>query len=242
MWHKVKLVAGTSMASRWIVCKQGDSLLRFGELVALARSGEVTEEDLVKAEWENEWRPAHTVVGLFYSVRREAASAPLEMPAGSASPCDSQTSSHDFSFDDLDHELLQDAEAPASEVTEVGWQRRIRELATFQSTTEQEVKSHETSEVRLLVEAALMEADTTAATSRSDRFLQTVERAWSAIWSMTTLWLGAGLVLAGMICWAVLTYSRMSAYRFPKAGYTSGYVLPIFGNLTAGDLWLIVRT
>ena len=58
------------MASRWVVSQRGAETLAFGELVALARSGGLSEDDLVKAEWDTEWRPAHTVVGLFYRVRR----------------------------------------------------------------------------------------------------------------------------------------------------------------------------
>ena len=53
------------MASRWIVSKQGTQKLAFSELVELARQGKLVEHDLVKADWEPEWRPASTVVGLF---------------------------------------------------------------------------------------------------------------------------------------------------------------------------------
>ncbi len=58
------------MASRWLVNSREGSWFTFGELVTLARSGELSQDHLVKAEWDPDWRPAHSVVGLFYRAKR----------------------------------------------------------------------------------------------------------------------------------------------------------------------------
>jgi hypothetical protein len=60
------------MATRWYYKAFGQELgpMPFGELVQLARCGELTTDDWVRAAHEGDWRRAETVVGLFYMARR----------------------------------------------------------------------------------------------------------------------------------------------------------------------------
>ncbi len=70
------------MATQWYYKAFGQELgpLPFRELTRMVRAGELTEEDLVRAIHEREWRRADTVVGLFHMARRESF-AEVEDPA-----------------------------------------------------------------------------------------------------------------------------------------------------------------
>src|SRR5262245_13358186 len=60
------------MATRWYyrACGQDLGPVSFHQLARLVREGSVTEEDAVRAEWENEWHCAAGVVGLFHTAHR----------------------------------------------------------------------------------------------------------------------------------------------------------------------------
>ncbi len=235
------------MASRWIVNKHSDTSLAFSELVSLARSGELTEDDLVKADWEPEWRPAHTVVGLFYRVRRTEREIVDEHPAEfNSAEQSSLISECAFSFDDLaaDMTLEVASETDQPPPADPRWMQRYREV------TEQRVAAaaaatlepleNQTS-IRLLADAAV------AAQDRRSAFRDHLFR-WQKRWARFREAAGSPFVfrLASAVFVAVLfsmsfaSWSKQTALRFPKPGMPDRYVVPGLGDCTPREFRVVL--
>ena len=235
------------MASRWIVYKQGEATLAFGEMVALARAGEIEEEDLVKADWEPEWRPAHTVVGLFYRVRRAVTESVVESQSTGALQSDSLSSPETgFSFEDLAANLCLEA-AEASEQTPTAdprWMQRYREV-TEQRAGEVALPLPDaipgTSSVRLLADEAV------AAQERRTAWREQLDR-WQGRWSRgrefasspVVFRVACALFVAVVVSLSLASWSRQTAMRFPKPGMPDRYVVPGLGDCTPKEFGVVL--
>jgi hypothetical protein len=235
------------MASRWILYKQEGTTLAFGELVALAREGEINEEDLVKADWEPEWRPAHTVVGLFYRVRRIQTESVAESPLTGAPLSDSLTSPETgFSFDDIAADLCLET-AGASEQTppaDPRWMQRYREV-TEQRAGEVALPLPDAmpgiSSVRLLADEAV------AAQERRTALQEQLHR-WQGRWNRSREFAGSPVVfrvacavfVAVLVSLSLATWSRQTAMRFPKPGMPDRYVVPGLGDCTPKEFGVVL--
>jgi hypothetical protein len=235
------------MASRWLIHKRGDESLAFGELVGLARSGNLSEEDLVKADWEPEWRPAHTVVGLFYRVRRAAFETVGESRSSGEASTPLQSSSESaFSFDDLAVDLaLETADDSISAPTaDPRWMQRYREVTeqrvaeTADSPIAPEIGA---SSMRLLAEAAV------AAQERRWAFRDRLGR-WQDRWNRVRVFAGSPLVfrlacavfVAVLVSVSLASWSRQAALRFPKPGMPDRYVVPGVGDCTPKEFSVVL--
>ena len=232
------------MASRWLVHKRGEESLAFGELVSLARGGDLSEADLVKADWEPDWRPAHSVVGLFYRVRRAANDPVLVAPSSPAPPPLGPESA--FSFDDLAHDLpLEEADDSVPAPTaDPRWMQRYREV-TEQRNAEAELSASApamgSSSLQLLADAAV------AAQERRKAFRERLGR-WQDRWQRVRNFAGSPLVfrLASAVFVAVLvsvslaSWSRQTALRYPKHGMPDRYVVPGLGDLTPKEFSVVL--
>ncbi len=235
------------MASRWIVYKQGEATLAFGEMVTLARAGEIEEEDLVKADWEPEWRPAHTVVGLFYRVRRAETESVVESHTSGAPQSDSLSSPETgFSFEDLAADLCLET-AEASEQTPTAdprWMQRYREV-TEQRAGEVALLSSDaipgTSSVRLLADEAV------AAQERRTAWREQLDR-WQSRWNRSREFAGSPIVfrvacavfVAVVVSLSLASWSRQTAMRFPKPGMPDRYVVPGLGDCTPKEFRVVL--
>ena len=233
------------MASRWLIHHRGETTLAFGELVGLARSGDLSEEDLVKADWEPEWRPAHTVVGLFYRVRR-AAYEPVVVSRSSTAPpqLDSEST---FSFDDLAAVLpLEEAdESVQAPTADPRWMQRYRDV-TEQRAAEaalavQEAPEMGVSSMQLLADAAV------AAQERRSAFRERMGR-WQERWNRGRAFAGSPVVfrfasavfVAVLVSVSLASWSRQTALRFPKSGMPDRYVVPGLGDLTPKEFSVVL--
>ena len=235
------------MASRWIVYKQGEATLAFGEMVALARAGEIEEEDLVKADWEPEWRPAHTVVGLFYRVRRAVTESVVESQSTGAPQSDSLSCPETgFSFEDLAADLcLETAEdSEQAPTADPRWMQRYREV-TEQRAGEVALPSPDampgTSSVRLLADEAV------AAQERRTAWREQLSR-WQGRWNRGREFAGSPMVfrvacavfVAVVVSLSLATWSRQTAMRFPKPGMPDRYVVPGLGDCTPKEFRVVL--
>ena len=225
------------MASRWIVHRHGEATLVFSELVGLARSGQLTEEDLVKADWEPDWRPAHTVVGLFYRVRRPdqqlgGDSFTLER-AVPARPAHTEAA---FSFDDLAADLTLEAvdESVTAPTADPRWMQRYREVhdqRAAEAALSPLKAATESASMQLLADAAV------AAMERKSAFGDRVSR-WRNRWKRGRELAGSPMVfrlfcaffVAVLVSASVASWSRQAALRFPKPGRPDRYVVPGWGD------------
>lgn len=235
------------MASRWIVYKHGEATLAFGEMVALARAGEINEEDLVKADWEPEWRPAHTVVGLFYRVRRTESDLVTESCSTGAPPSGSLNRPETgFSFDDLSAELCLESagELEQSPTADPRWMQRYREVTEQRAEEAAHSASatlSETSSIRVLVDEVV------AAQERRTAFRERLFR-WQGRWNRGRKFVGSpivfrvacGLFVAVLVSLSLATWSRQTALRFPKPGMPDRYVVPGLGDCTPKEFGVVL--
>ncbi len=232
------------MASRWLVHKRGDESLAFGEMVSLARGGDLSEEDLVKADWEPEWRPAHTVVGLFYRVRRATYEPAVESRSSTAPPqLDSESA---FSFDDLAVDLSLEAadDSVPAPTADPRWMQRYREV-TEQRIAEAELTASApemgASSMQLLADAAV------AAQERRWAFRDQMYR-WQDRWNRGRQFAGSPWVfrlacavfVAVLVSVSLASWSRQTALRFPKPGMPDRYVVPGLGDLTPKEFRVVL--
>lgn len=230
------------MASRWLVNRREGAWFTFGELVMLARSGELSQDHLVKAEWEPDWRPAHTVVGLFYRAKRSEATVTAD--AEQASPLALPDTDVGFRIDDLEaaQELQSAEELESSNLA--GWQKRlyeVQESRSRDSVLDESAPAQDVSKtMQLLVDAAMPR-------KRVLPWQQRVER-WRSIWNGFYEWLNttaalrlvAGAVVTAFLGWGFFYYSRLSALRFPRPDMPDRFIVPILGDCTPAEFYFIL--
>ncbi len=235
------------MASRWIVFKRGEATLAFGEMVGLARAGEINEDDLVKADWEPEWRPAHTVIGLFYRVRRSVTESVAESQSTGAPQADALSSPESgFSFEEIAADLCLEpaGESEQTPTADPRWMQRYREV-TEQRGSEVALPSPDampgTSSVRLLADEAV------AAQERRTAFREQLSR-WQGRWDRGRTFAGSPVVfrvtcavfVAVVVSLSLATWSRQTAMRFPKPGMPDRYVVPGLGDCTPKEFGVVL--
>lgn len=230
------------MASRWLVNSREGAWFTFGELVMLARSGELSQDHLVKAEWEPDWRPAHTVVGLFYRAKRSEATVTADTEQ--AWPLAVPDSDAGFRIDDLEatQELQSAEEIETSNLA--GWQKRLHEVQESRSRDsaidERAPAQNASNAMQMLFEAAMPR-------KRVSLWQQRVER-WRSIWNGFYEWLNttaalrlvAGAVVTAFISWGFFYYSRLSALRFPRPDMPDRFIVPILGDCTPAEFYFIL--
>lgn len=229
-----------------MVHKRGNTLLAFGEMVSLARGGDLQEEDLVKAEWEPDWRPAHSVVGLFYRVRRAASETVVDSPSPSSLPPASNDNGESaFSFEDLACDLPLEVadESEQAPIADPHWMRRYREVSqqrAAEAALAPPVLAGGPS-MQLLAEAAI------AAQEQRSAFRERL-CLWQNRWQRARQFAGSPLMfrLASAVCVATLvslsvaSWSRHTALRFPKTGMPDRYVVPGLGDCTPKEFCVVL--
>ena len=242
-WYSGVPDAGAQMASRWFVHDRGEESLAFGELVALARSGSLAEEDLVKADWEPEWRPAHTVVGLFYRVRRAERETVVETQAATP-PQDNSESG--FSFDDLAADLsLESAdESVPAPTADPRWMQRYREVSeqrAAEAALATPVQAEGPSSMQLLADAAVAAQERRSAfRDRMTLWQDRWNRAREFVGSPVVFRLASAVFVATLVSVGLASWSRQAALRFPKPGMPDRYVVPGVGDCTPKEFSVVL--
>ena len=221
------------MGSRWVVNQRESTWFSFGELVLLARSGELQPDDLVKADWELEWHPARTVVGLFYRAKQTEPSQPTEPePARSE---DAGISIHDLEAS----QDLQPAESAADSVpVNTGWQKRLREVQEAKSvdvSVDSSTASNSESMQRLIAETLVAKAEPSRWARRFDRWKAVGASLYEWLHSTTAIRLVGGSIVAVLAGWAFYHSARQTALRFPREDMPDRLVVPFAGDCTPGE-------
>jgi hypothetical protein len=177
-------------------------------LVQFVRAEQLAADDLVREEWNPEWRPAALAVGLFHMAGRqdlfdrwEAEQAELRRQEEEAR-----------------------AAAAAGGEDEPSWQKRLREveaehaalLAAERAEREAELAANATrTEIDETLAAALEEIE-----ARDREFEPTrLQRLWRTVANPETAhvmfrWLPT-LVVPNVLAWWILAWSEVEAQRFP---------------------------
>jgi hypothetical protein len=178
----------------------------FSELVRLVRADGLSADDLVREEWNQEWRPAAMAVGLFHMAGRQDLIEKWEAERREA---------------EQNKQEAREAELAAANAAqpeeEPAWQRRLREVATQREAERDE--QWETASTRIQIdqalEAALEEIEAREkgqAPSRMQRWLgsaaspQTLHALFR--WSVT-------LAIPNLAAAGILRWSEEQAQRFP---------------------------
>lgn len=224
------------MATRWRYRLSGREFgpVAFRELVSLVRNGTLRPDDLVRGEWEDDWHPAATVVGLFHMAQREDVWEQWQAEALQKSA--DESGAHD------EHELAESVSQAGKENVDQGggdslpadlegsmppqpsWLRRLREVTSRRSaaaSARRDVQRLEADARRL--ERQIQDA-TSAAVARSERRrasrpFQQWQQALSSRFSPNTLRavfrLAMALVVANLTAWGILSWSTAQSQRFP---------------------------
>ena len=235
------------MASRWNVQKRGTMSLAFGELVSLARSCELTEDDLVKADWDLEWRPAHSVVGLFHHVRRTELEQCVEPSAASPSANESTDfSACRFPIDELAADLLLETagESEAVPTAAPRWMQRYRDVSEQRAALASHAslnRAADPSSIQIFVDAAIQSQDRrTTLHDRMSRWVGRWKRLREFSRSPIAIRMTCGILLALLVCVTVASWSRQAALRFPKPGLPDGFLVPLLGDCTPREFLIVL--
>ncbi len=210
----------------------------FRELVRLVRDGTLGVDDLVKADWEQEWRPAAEVVGLFHMAGRADV---LELWEAERANC-AQEAGDSATLDEVlnQAEVLSDEEIPAWQRrwAQVQEQQKVLEAEKAQELREQYEGAKSQQKIRDAISAAEAVLDRREAGRRPGRL-----QGWKdAVFSSNSLhsafrW-GMTIVAANLVAFGVLTWSETEVQRYPKRGTASALqqqVFPFFGKCSSGE-------
>jgi hypothetical protein len=227
------------MATRWHYQRLNVELgpVGFDELVRLVRAEGLGADDLVREEWNSEWRPAALAVGLFHMAgrqdlfdkweaeqeeRRRAEEEARQAEEAARGAAEARGEGIDF-----------DPDEPA-------WMRRLREVEAQRRA--QEVDERAAREEELLATKLSIDIDeaTAAALAELEAREQAVQPTRLARWvgrfaSPATLhrvfrW-GLTLVVPNVAAAAILSWSEVEAQRYPSraAAAAETRVFPIWG-------------
>ncbi|RLS57605.1 MAG: DUF4339 domain-containing protein [Planctomycetota bacterium] len=237
------------MASFWFSQKNESSgPLAFRELVEWARSGRLHEDDLVRAEWESEWRPARSVVGLFYSARRSVSERTITVTSRETSPRDSLTEKQVVEPSSSATEITRaprDSSETVLEPSPSRWQERIHQVRDGQHSpppfSTAPPRTPPRDQVRVLVDAAFANQQARQLrTNASSRWLSRIRAGIDRLRSPRVFRLACAGVLASAVCLLTIHWGRINATRFPRAAAREEYLLPLIGYCSRFELGIVL--
>ncbi|MFV0445930.1 MAG: GYF domain-containing protein [Planctomycetaceae bacterium] len=200
------------MATLWHCRRLNTELgpVGFHEMVKLVRAEQLSADDLVREEWNPEWRPAASAVGLFHMAGRQDLVDKWE--------------SEQEELRRQEEAARLAAEATATEDDEPAWQKRLRDVEAERVALEGEQRAER--EAELAANATRTEIDETLAAALAE--IEEREKAlqpsrWQRLWgafanpetaSLAFRWLPT-LAVPNLIAWQILQWSEVEAQRFP---------------------------
>lgn len=203
----------------------------FRDMVDLVREGQIGADDLTRADWEQEWRPAAEVVGLFHMAGREDLLAAWQAERErlrAIAKADQATPGLSLKDESADN----DDQLP-------GWQRRLLDIRArnAQQAELAERASHDArspSQLNAAIAAAASELD--GRDSKRRRWLRwKTERNGPVTQAHLALRWGLTMVTANVVAFSILHWSASEERRFPvRNPQTSARVqiFPMWGNCT----------
>lgn len=237
------------MASFWFSQKNESSRpLAFRELVEWARSGRLHEDDLVRAEWESEWRPARSVVGLFYTARRSSSELTITATSRETFPRNSLIEKQVVEPSPSATEVTrnpQDSLEPVPEPPPSRWKERIQQVRDGQLSpppfSVEPPRTPPRDQVRVLVEAAFANQQARQLRNNgSSRWLHTIRAGVNWLRAPWVFRLVCAGVLASATCLLTIHWGRINAMRFPRAAAREEYLLPLIGYCSRFELGIVL--
>ncbi|MFV0442774.1 MAG: GYF domain-containing protein [Planctomycetaceae bacterium] len=209
----------------------------FHDLVKLVRAEQLAADDLVREEWNSEWRPAALAVGLFHMAGRQDLVDKWE------------AEQEELRRQEETARLA--AEGAAAEENEAAWQKRLREVEAEREALE--AAEREEREAELAANATSTEIDETLAAALAEieereKALQPTrwQRLWGAFANPETArlafrWLPT-LAVPNLIAWQILQWSEVEAQRFPdRQSLSSGMRnFPVWGECDSGMYFFLL--
>lgn len=220
------------MATRWHYQRLNVELgpVGFDELVRLVRAEELSADDLVREEWNSEWRPAALAVGLFHMAGRQDLFDKWEAEQEERRQEEEARAAEEAA---RAAELEFDPDEPA-------WMRRLREVEAERrgrEADERDVREEELLATRLSIEiddataAALAELEAREKALEPPRLQRWVGRFASPATLHRIFRWGMTLVPPNVAAAAILSWSEVEAQRYPSraTGAVETRVFPIWG-------------
>ncbi len=195
--------------------------IAFRELVMHVREETLSTDDLVKADWDNQWVPAASVVGLFHMAGRddvlaiwEAEQIEKQVSVAAAEPSDGLIDASSLNVENLSS--------------------RLTELNRATGTT---VQDHSLEEFDLTRQIADVAAEALNAKSPQPKsFWGKIQESTQSFFSNAKLhrWFrfGSAIVCANFIGILIVNWSLTNMQRFPKPGQSQVFPgeFPIWGE------------
>lgn len=221
------------MATQWLYQARGEKLgpVGFDELVRLVRAEQVGADDLVREEWNSEWRPAALAVGLFHMAGRQDLVDKWEAEQEEQRRREEEARAAETAARGA--ELDFDPDEPA-------WMRRLREVEAQRRA--EEAEQRDAMQEELLASRLSIEIDeaTAAALAEFEAREKALEPTWLARWmggwaSPATLhrvfrW-GMTLAVPNLAAAAILNWSEVEAQRYPtrSSAAVATRTFPVWG-------------
>lgn len=198
----------------------------FNQLVELVRDESLSTDDLVRADWEQEWHPAAEVVGLFHIAgRNDLLEAWMAEQARLRQIEETPVESHEAE--------VSDAELPA-------WQRRLLEVQGRESqrqNSEDVLDEVSLARLRGEIDSTMAEAD-----AANESRAATPRKSWinelGSMFSLRSiLRTGLAVLFANLTAWYLLHWTTLEAQRFPpRDGRIVLYrSFPVWGECSTGE-------
>lgn len=188
----------------------------FDDLVRFVRDGELGADDLVREEWNPEWRPAALAVGLFHMAGRqdlfdqwEAARLEAERRAQAEREAADRA----------------DGDESTADPDEPSWMRRLRQLEAerrAQRDADEESQAAALAEqtVRIEIDETLQAALTELEARDAERHPSRWQRWTRRIIAPRTLHLlfrwTLTIAIPGVVAWQILDWSALQNQRYPE--------------------------
>ncbi len=196
------------MATLWHYQTSTDAAgpVSFRTLIELVRDGKLSADDLVREEWNSDWRPAALAVGLFHMAGRDDLFDQWQAEQERLAKTQEE-------LDDL-------LESAPDHTDEPSWQKRFREVeaqrrqAAAENASEQELAS-----VRQDAQEAIAawEEEQDRKQQQAGGFLHGLGEIFSQETYRRLFPWGIGLIAANITAYAIMQWSETQSLRFPSA-------------------------
>lgn len=206
------------MATRWHYQRLNVELgpVGFDELVRLVRAEELGADDLVREEWNSEWRPAALAVGLFHMAGRQDLFDKWEAEQEERRRREEEARAAEEAARAAALEFDPDEPAWMRRLREVEAERRAREADEREAREEELLASRLSIEIDEATEAALAELEAREKALEPTRLQRWAGRFASPATLHRIFRWGMTLVPPNIAAAAVLSWSEVEAQRYPS--------------------------
>lgn len=213
----------------------------FRDLVALVRDGTLSTDDLVKADWEDDWHPAAEVVGLFHMAGRQDVLEKWEAERRSR-----ETAAAAGDLDEMlsQAEAIEDDQEPAwkKRWQQVQEQQRVAEVEKNQQRQQELAQARTQRRIGETISAAEEEFDRREAARRPGRIQQWKNALFSSAALHHVFRWGVTLAAANLVAFGILNWSETESQRYPERRNVAAQarVFPFWGECSTAEYMFLL--